>query len=209
MMKNLIEPFYDQLNMLVEEVKWKDSIVIGTLGPHGTSSHRAINFILPYFKNENMECDCSIKLQNNFNGVFHDLDKEHIDYALVPTAYERVTDFFWYDKFQNVLNFIYETPPYGLVCRGDFDHENPPETVRIATCRAVENMLDYFYFSPYRNCEVVEVSSTTQAVMALLENKADVCITNQTSYDLHKDQGIRFISEKFKADIVWSLFKKQ
>ena len=58
-----------------------------------------------------------------------------MDFALVPSAYERVTDFFWDMKLENCMNFIFPTPQYGLVCKNDYHIDNN-ENITIATCHA-------------------------------------------------------------------------
>ncbi|WP_025689524.1 hypothetical protein [Paenibacillus zanthoxyli] len=147
-------------------------------------------------------------LKNNFTQIFDDLEEGFISYALIPSAYERITDFFWNNNFENNLNFIFSTPEYGIVCR-EGQLIDPSRTLKIACCSPVQNIIGSLSNGELKEHNVVKIltSSTTEALLYLLNGMADLAITNQTSFDLYKDQGIQFVYKKYSARIVWSLFK--
>lgn len=66
--------------------------------------------------------------------------------ALVPSAYERVTDFFWDVSLENCLNFIFPTPQYGLVCKNEYQVQ-PDKNVTVATCHAVEHIIVFHKYN--------------------------------------------------------------
>jgi bacilysin biosynthesis protein BacA len=117
--------------------------------------------------------------------------------------------FFWNYNFENVLNFIYKTPDYGMVSNVNYSIDSSKK-IKIACCKAVENIISYLSNGIIQKdqIEIVKTASTTESVLTLLKKEVDIAITNQTSFNLYKEKGIKFISQKYNVKIVWSVFKK-
>lgn len=211
-MKQLIKPFNDQYNCFLEEITSDncENIVIGTLGPEGTSSEFALRYFISNIESYNSNIKCDVFLATNFNTIYNALNDNLIKYALVPTAYEKITDFFWNNDFINNLNFIFPTPQYGMVCKNDYRQINDRK-VRIACCAAVENTINYLSNGIFKNGEFqkVQTNSTTEAIKSLIDGYADLAITNKTSFDIYSDKDIKFISKTYNANMVWSVFKQK
>lgn len=209
-MNNLLRPFYEQYDWFFEEISSNDNITIGTLGPNGTSSEQALKYLISRITDYNKKIGCEKHLMNSFKNVYESLNKGLINYALIPTAYERVTDFFWNDNFTNNLNFIFPTPEYGMVCKNDYKPISNRKT-RVACCPAVENIIEYLSNGELQDDQIerVKTNSTTEAAICLINGEADLAITNRTSFELYSDKDIKFISKTYNANIVWALFKRK
>jgi len=86
-----------------------------TLGPAGTSSHATLLALSEEIKRLRPDTDVEISLKNTFDEVYRIMLIENSEsFALVPAAYERVTEFFWNSELENIYNFSYNTPRYGL-----------------------------------------------------------------------------------------------
>ncbi|PQQ65650.1 hypothetical protein [Acetivibrio saccincola] len=207
-MTTIIEPFERQYKDFINEISSMKNIRIGSLGPHGTSSEQAVKYMIGYLNKINSKCSYKICLMDDFRYVFDALNNKEIEYALIHSAYERITDYFWNHRFSNVLNFIYHTPDYGMIGKVG-ENYSFKKKVRVAACPAVQGILQYLAGDVLLDTEIeiVTTRSTTEAVLFVLEGKADVGITNETSYELYRDKGIQFISKKYNAHIVWCLFK--
>jgi hypothetical protein len=208
-MQSLLKPFFDQYDSFIDELNSGDELLIGTLGPNGTSSELATEYLISSIKSYNTETKCKTYLLNNFKLVFDALNDELINYALIPTAYEHVTDFFWNKDFENNLNFIFPTPQYGMVCKGNFKPILDSK-VKIACGPGVENIIPYLSDGIIKSSEFekVKTNSSTESIISVINGSADIAITNQTSFDLYAYEDIKFVSKKYNANIVWSLFKK-
>ncbi|WP_297430071.1 hypothetical protein [Clostridium sp.] len=209
-MKNLLNPFFEQYDCFFKEISNNDSIKIGTLGPNGTSSEQALKYLISNIANYNNKVQFENHLMNSFGNVYESLNEGLIRYALIPTAYERITDFFWNNNFTNNLNFIFPTPEYGLVCKNNYRSIRNRKT-KVACCPAVENIIEYLSNGELHDGQIerVKTNSTTEAVISLINNDVDLAITNKTSFELYSDKDIKFISKTYTANIVWTLFKRK
>lgn len=209
-MNTLLNPFYEQYDYFLKEISSNDNIKIGTLGPNGTSSEQALKYLISNISNYNYKIEFEKHLMNTFKNVYESLNDGLINYALIPTAYERITDFFWNNNFINNLNFIFPTPEYGIVCKNNYRPIKNRKT-RIACCPAVENIIAYLSNGELQDDQIerVKTNSTTEAVICLINDGADLAITNKTSFELYSDKDIKFISKTYNANIVWALFKRK
>ena len=198
-MRELIQPFADQYdNFLSDLDKTKRKIIFGTLGPKGTTSDYALDYLCSYLKKVKPGFEIEVKFQNKFEYVFSDLKNKAIDYAFIPSAYQRITDYYWYPEFTNVLNILYPSPPYGLISKEKFDYSKVNGNIRIAACSAVENMLFYLdknYFDKY---EKVAVSSTVETVKFVLEGKADIDEVTEECFGRY-EQKLKELIEEIKG----------
>lgn len=204
----IVEPFIEQYDVIRKFLNGKKKIVIGTMGSESTSSVQAAKFFCENIK----ELDAyEFRLFPDFKALLNAAHTEtEMDFALVPSAYERVTDFFWDMKLENCMNFIFPTPQYGLVCKNDYHIDNN-ENITIATCHAVENIIEELSDGRIKDEQVEKIftPSTTTALQEVIKGNADIAVTNETSFDLYKDRDIRFIYRKYNAKIVWCLFRKK
>lgn len=194
----------------VSALQKKDSVSFVTLGPIGTSSYNTLVALLDKIKNINVNISLSINLEDNFDYVYDALNENKTMYAMVPAAYERVTDFFWSPQFENVYNFTYRTPLYGLVSTYN-NTLKKKENLVVATCPAVEKL----FYSLKKNLDVdnipisyMRTHSTTEAALAVVHKEADLAVTNESSVAEFKDE-LEFISEKLASEMLWCLFKKK
>lgn len=207
-MDTIVSPFIKQFEIIKDECLHKSKIVIGTMGPETTSSVQAAKY---FCNNIGNGIQYEFKLYPDFVHVLDFMRKEEsLDFALVPSAYERITDFFWDIKLENCMSFIFPTPKYGLVCLDN--HEiNFSDRVTIATCHAVEHIIGELSNGIIDENKVTKIitPSTTTALEEVINGHADLAITNQTSFDYYKDKGIRFIFNQYNTNIVWCLFRKR
>lgn len=204
----IVEPFIEQYDDIRRFLSGRNKIVIGTMGPESTSSVQATKYLC---ENIGEVEHYELRLFPDFKKLLAALNNDSsIDFALVPSAYERVTDFFWNINLENCLNFIFPTPKYGLVCKEDFVlNQKLPLTV--ATCHAVENIIEELSDGYIKEKDVKRLftSSTTTALQEVLAGNADLAVTNETSFEAYKDKGIKFIFRKFNTKILWCLFKRK
>lgn len=97
-----------------------------------------------------------------------------------------------------------------MVCKNNYKPVNNRK-VKIACCPAVENIIGYLSDGKLgeEQIERVRTNSTTEAVLCLINNDADLAVTNKTSFELYSDKDIRFISKTYHSNMVWALFKKK
>lgn len=205
--EKLVEPFIEQCDVINKYLLEKNKVVIGTLGPDSTSSVQAAKYLC-----ENIgDIDkYDFKLFADFKSLLEAIRKgDEIDFALVPSAYERITDFFWDAGLENCLNFIFPTPQYGLVCKNGY-RLNLDKNVTVATCHAVENIIEELSEGVIKENNVVKIitPSTTTALQEVLKGNADMAVTNETSFNVYKKEGIKFMFHKYNAKIVWCLFRR-
>lgn len=203
-----MSPFIEQFEKFKFELRHKSSLKIVTLGPVGTSSNCAALFLVDELSKVNSACNYSIDLKDNFNEVYEQLRCNKTDYALVPAAYERITDFFWCKDFSNVLSFIYETPKYGIISKNDYVFSKSID-VKIASCPAVEKIVNFIGkdIQENYNLELVRTFSTAQAAEFVANGITDIGVTNESSYEIYKGKGIKFITPRYSAKILWVIFK--
>lgn len=204
----IVEPFIEQYDDIRRFLSGRNNIVIGTMGPDSTSSVQATKYLC---KNFGEVANYDLRLFPDFKQLLDAMNNDSsIDFALVPSAYERVTDFFWNINLENCLNFIFPTLKYGLVCKEDFEL-NQKSPLTVATCHAVENIIEELSDGYIKENDVKRLftSSTTTALQEVLAGNADLAVTNETSFEVYKNRGIKFIFRKFNTKILWCLFKRK
>lgn len=207
-METIVSPFIQQFEAIKNACFHKSKVILGTMGPESTSSVQAAKY---FCKGIGGDIQYEFKLYSDFMQVLNGIKgEETIDFVLVPSAYERITDFFWDAKLENCMSFIFPTPKYGLVClknkRIDFSNY-----ISIATCPAVEHIMGELSDGIIDEDKVKKIitPSTTTALEKVINGYADLAITNETSFDYYKDKGIKFIFKQYNAEIVWCLFKRR
>ena len=186
-----------------------DKVIIGTLGPVGTSSYNALQYLTEQLTNFKRNIVFENKLYDNFDEVLIAIISKDMDFALIPSAYRDITKYFWNPTLKNAFTFIYPTPKYGIVSKTDYVYiENSP--VRIAVCEPVECLIDTMWSKENVGKSFVKIitPSTTKALEAVIEGNADLAITNETSFAKYSStHEIKFISDCFDSQMVWCLFQ--
>lgn len=208
-MRILMEKFNRQFDFIQQAVAENDQIVITTLGPEGTSSEQAAKYLIDQFKQINSDCIFRINLINNFIDIFYYLENTKEGYVLIPNAYENINDFYWNPNFANVLNFLFATPKYGLIKKVN-NSCLEKRKLKIASCPAVQGIYKYLMeeLLQKKKIEILKTNSTVETIKYIIEEKADIGITNESAFASHAYANeIEFISKKYNATIVWSLFE--
>lgn len=205
-MLEFIHSYHEQHYHFLKEILAKTKITFSTLGPKGTSSVNALEYFLYHLKAFDNTLDYDLALYNTFDEVYKNLQKGTVTYALVPSAYGRITEFFWDSKLVHCFQFVYPTPNYGLAARENTNLSHK-RTLVIAGCTPVLHLIPEF-LPPNQNIsfQILVTPSTTKALEKVLAGKADLALTNETSLEKHHAADLKFITEKRNANIVWSLF---
>ncbi|HWV14680.1 MAG TPA: hypothetical protein VN030_04550 [Cellvibrio sp.] len=182
-----------------EHINNNPDILIGTLGPKGTSCDHTLNYLLG---DDDNDLDRRRVLIDNFPDIYSSLINAEIDIAMIPAAYSHATEFFWSADFKLLGSVIHKTPDY------HFTHaKGVTQPKKIATCLAVEHMLKkqfaHCMSEPY---EVVIGASTLAAANAVATGEADACITNDGGL---KEVNLDVIHTLQGVDMSWLFFRKK
>jgi bacilysin biosynthesis protein BacA len=180
----------------------QQKFVVGTMGPSGTSSSLACEYFI-----RKVPAVLDSALYDNFDLLFQALLDGDCGLALVPNAYERITEYYWDKRLQLVCFFLRDTPSYGLACRpGEAILESGP--LRVACCLPVRQLFDELAPADWRSREIEWTMrpSTTSAARAVQDGEADVAVSNQPSVDA---ANLVFVIEKPGVPMLWSVFCKR
>ncbi|MDB9373591.1 LysR family transcriptional regulator [Nodularia sphaerocarpa] len=180
------------------------TLIIGTLGPSGTSSHYASSYIVKQLESEQLTG--KIQLFDSFPDVKTALLQDQVDLALVPHAYALINEFYMEPSFDLGFIFIYPTPVYGLAKKKNT--EVVFKGARIVTHPAPLPLLSRLLPDSQDQSEMqVDFSlSTSDAAIQVQQGLATLAITNENAvaaYDLE------FISTYGKIPMSWSIFYKK
>jgi len=207
-MQNFVEEFDEQFIIFQQALEDLKQVEITTLGPEGTSSDQAAKYLVKQLYKWSSNCDYNIILLNTFQGVFKYLVENKKGYVLIPNAYENINEFYWNPNFSNVLNFLFSTPKYGLIKKIQNDCMGR-QKLKIASCPAVQGIYKYLLqdLLTEKDIEIIKTDSTVETVQYILEDKADIGITNESAFKVCGKNDIEFISDTYNTKIVWSLFE--
>jgi len=91
-MQTIVSPFIEQFETIKDACSHKSKVILGTMGPESTSSVQAAKY---FCKGIGSDIQYEFKLYSDFMQVLDGIKgEESIDFVLVPSAYERITDFF-------------------------------------------------------------------------------------------------------------------
>ncbi|NEO40837.1 MAG: LysR family transcriptional regulator [Moorea sp. SIOASIH] len=180
------------------------TLVVGTLGPAGTSSEEALEYVVEQLQLE--ELSITTKLFDNFSQLKEALVSEDVNLALVPHAYHNINDFYMEPSFELSFIFIYPTPSYGLAKKpiNQFDINK----CTILTHPAPLPLLSYLLpdYEQQKSIKVKLVDSTSVAAKEVSEGLAELAITNEKAADKY---GLEFIKTYGKIKMSWSIFQKK
>lgn len=179
------------------------TLIIGTLGPSGTSSDYVSSYVVNQLLSE--QFTVSTQLFDSFIDVKEALLQEKVALALVPHAYERINEFYMEPSFDLGFIFIYPTPVYGLAKKKNT--EVVLEGCRIVTHPAPLPLLSKLLPSSNQAEMQVELSpSTSDAAIQVMQGLADMAITNEKAA---KTYDLEFISIYGNIRMSWSIFHKK
>lgn len=176
-------------------------IVIGTLGPQGTSSEAAANFIADRcFRNESDDVD--IHLYSSFEELRLAVVTGEVDLAVVPAAWQRISDFFFTPTFARISHFDFTTPEYGLVKNGNACLVDG--RYKVLTHDAPQLLVPFLLGDIGRHKLLIEiVSSTSVAARMVAEGQATFGITNVNAARMY---GLTFVKTYGPIDMSWEVF---
>lgn len=185
------------------------NIKLGTLGAEGTTSSLAAKYLQHILKEKN-GTPTDIVYYDNFEEVHIKLSGEEIDYALVPHAYERITDYYWDNTLEPILYFVYNTPKYGIYTKPDYlnNVENlTKKDIKIAACPAVFKLISILMpQTELDNLKIEKVNSTESAAWYVYNNICELAVTNESSAGKY---GLVNISEIYNVEMSWAVFSKK
>jgi len=175
-----------------------EKLSIATLGPSGTSSEVAANYLLQSYRFQNAE----ISLFPTYETAFDSVRKGEAHLLLVANAYERIDNIYMSSASRLLLFFALDTYPYGLAKRPDYV---PPQDrkLTIATHHAPSSLIPFFLEGHDFEFEVAIVHSTSEAALKAQHLETDFCITNKLAAEKY---GLSFISRMYVIHMLWSVF---
>jgi bacilysin biosynthesis protein BacA len=180
------------------------TLIIGTLGPSGTSSDYASTHIVKQLESENLSGE--IQLFDTFPDVKEALLQDKINLAVVPHAYHSINEFYMEPSFDLGFIFIYPTPVYGLAKKKNT--EVTFKGARIVTHPAPLPLLSKLLPESEDQSEIqVDLSpSTSDAAIQVQKGLATLAITNKNAVEAYD---LEFISTYGKIPMSWSIFYKK
>jgi prephenate decarboxylase len=180
------------------------TLIIGTLGPSGTSSDYASSYIVKQLESEQLTGE--IQLFDSFPDVKEALLQDQVDLALVPHAYHLINEFYMEPSFDLGFIFIYPTPVYGLAKKKNT--EVVFKGARLVTHPAPLPLLSRLLPESQDLSEIqVDLSpSTSNAAIQVQQGLATLAITNKNAVDAYD---LEFISTYGKIPMSWSIFYKK
>ncbi|UKO95753.1 LysR family transcriptional regulator [Nostoc sp. UHCC 0870] len=180
------------------------NLIIGTLGPSGTSSDYASSYIVKQLESEQLTGE--IQLFDSFSGVKEALLQDKVDIAVVPHAYHSINEFYMEPNLDLGFIFIYPTPVYGLAKRKNT--EVVFKGARLVTHPAPLPLLSKLLPESQDQSEIqVDFSpSTSDAAIQVQQGLATLAITNKNAVDAYD---LEFISTYGKIPMSWSIFYKK
>ncbi|NER36421.1 MAG: LysR family transcriptional regulator [Oscillatoria sp. SIO1A7] len=177
-------------------------LVVGTLGPSGTSSESVLEYVVEQLQLEAVTI--TTKLFENFARLKEALLSEKVNLALVPHAYHNINDFYMEPSFELSFIFIYPTPVYGLAKKpiAKFDINN----CTILTHPAPLPLLSYLMpdYEKQKHIKVKLVDSTSVAAKEVSDGLAELALTNEKAANKY---GLEFIRTYGEIKMSWSIFK--
>lgn len=185
-----------------------NNLILGTLGPSGTSSEEALNYVIDQLKQQKI--NTLVKLFDDFTLLREALQTNQVDLALVPHAYHKINDFYMEPDLDLGLIFTYPTPVYGLAQRKDaeFDKSESLNECTIVTHPAPLPLLSRLLTTNQNQQDVkVELAnSTSAAALQVQQGLAQLAITNEKACKSHD---LEFISIYGTIPMSWSVFYKK
>ncbi len=177
-------------------------LAIATLGPAGTSSEVAAEFLAERLRRP-PEDRASIRLCDTYEQAAQMIIKRSAQLLIVANAYAGISRFYMNPQFCLAAAFVRDTPPYGLAARDD---GGQLKRVRVATHPAPEPLIAELLPAEYQLDAVLLVNSTSAAAAAVRSGAADLALTTAPAASAY---GLRFLSRTRTIRMLWSVFARR
>jgi prephenate dehydratase len=174
-------------------------IVVGTLGPTGTSSEVAARIVCDKI-GQSADPAGRIKLYGTYEEAAESLRQRQVSHIVVANAYSAINEFYMDTRISLAAAFVMDTPKYGVVRRRGQEVSRRP---KIATHPAPRPLLSQLLPRYLTDSEVLHVSSTSAAAKAVYEETVDLALTTATAAETY---GLEFISPTRTIRMLWSVF---
>ncbi|WNG23579.1 hypothetical protein F0U62_05695 [Cystobacter fuscus] len=171
-------------------------VVVGTLGPPGTSSEQAAQLLRSRLRRESRT-----ELYQTYEQAYEELRSGALTHVVVANAYKEIHRFYMDDSLVLSDVFVMDTPLYGIAKRQD--REGLSAVPTIASHPSPKPLVAQLLPSGFRVGEIVSVDSTSSAAKAVAEGAFDLALTTEPAAALY---GLEFISRKRPIRMVWSVF---
>lgn len=171
---------------------------IATLGPEGTSSETAADYLCLSFDIK----DRQICLFSTYEEAFASIVNKENDLFLVANAYDKVNTFYMSPLSQLEFSFVFSTPPYGLAKKPG-TYLPTDRKIRVATHPAPACLTPYFLEGRNTEVDLFMVRSTSEAAQKAHDLESDLCITNAVAASKY---GLDIISPTYVIEMLWSIF---
>jgi prephenate dehydratase len=174
-------------------------IIVGTLGPTGTSSEVAARAVCDKI-GQSVEHAGRINLYDTYEEAAESLRRRQVSHIVVANAYAAINEFYMDTRMSLATAFVMDTPRYGVARRRG---EEVPYRPKIATHPAPRPLLSQLLPRYFTGSEVLHVTSTSAAAKAVYEETVDLALTTATAAEFY---GLEFISPTRTIRMVWSVF---
>jgi hypothetical protein len=181
----------------VSELSFVD---IATLGPPGTSSEQAAYYLLASL---NRSTTGKYTLCPSYEDAFERVATWKSDLLLVANAYAGIDKFYMASQTEFLFQFVRDTPLYGVAALPG--QPLPERRLTVATHPAPSSLVSWFLKDLALNVDVVFVSSTSEAALAVRRGEADLCVTTSCAAEQY---GLHFISPTRPICMLWSVFSR-
>lgn len=173
---------------------------IATLGPEGTSSEQAANYL---WNARGPGGEPVVQLYDTYEEAGEALKTGLASHLVVANAYSAVNIFYMAPSLSLIIAFLFETPPYGLAT------SNPakvPREVRVASHPAPIPLIRELLPASYALAGILSADSTSAAAAKAQRMEIDLALTTQPAAAVHK---LQFISKTRTISMLWSVFAVQ
>ncbi|RMO90021.1 hypothetical protein ALQ33_00952 [Pseudomonas syringae pv. philadelphi] len=177
---------------------WRE-LVIHTLGPSGTSSEAAAGFFTEWFAQRHPESRVQISLSHSYEHACSTMDERTPRVLIVANAYPQIHNFYMNPRLSLVATFVFDTPEYGLVSKGQLNTRK----LTIATHPAPLLLIQELLPEGLEVDSVIFSLSTSAAAAAVARGEVDVALTTEVAAHIH---GLQFISKTRPIRMLWSVF---
>ncbi|WP_018638153.1 type 2 periplasmic-binding domain-containing protein [Parafrankia elaeagni] len=199
-------------NLLAEDLFGDGlTVPIATLGPRGTSAMAALDWFAEHVQAVHRTV-IQPRAYPNFDELLEAVTNGGPRFALVPSAAESATRFFWSPRLRLLGSFSRPTPRYGLAVRRGSSLPTG-SALRVSSLPETEGLIELLEprFAPDTadsspggwTVEWVTASSTYHAAQLARQGAADVAVTNEPA---RAACGLTFLSSRSGIAMIWLLF---
>jgi bacilysin biosynthesis protein BacA len=185
---------------------------VATLGPRGTSSMVALTrFTEQVWARRRIRVEP--RSYPTFDALLAAISTGDQRLALVPSAAESATRFYWSPRLRLLASFSWPTPRYGLAVRPRVPIP-PDRDLRVASLPETQDLLDLLHdlapaageLLPRRLVTWVRASSTYDAARLAARGAADIAVTNEPGREAY---GLNFVASRPGVSMIWLVFGRR